>query len=100
MDNDNRQREINYITPCSCAQGKHYGNKIAVVHGYQPQNLAKGGSYVRERKAPWDYLSQVSVSYLISFKEGFLEYLCSNFSTLPAPSLPTHALLNNLKLLV
>ena len=97
MDSDNRQREINYITPCSCAQGKHYGNKIAVVHGYQPQNFSQGG-FIREgAEAPWDYLSQVSVSYLISFKEGFLEYLCSNVSTLPAPSLPTHAPLNNLK---
>ena len=71
--------------------------KLQLCMAINHKVLAKGGSYVRGREAPWDYLSQVSVSYLISFKEGFLEYLCSNYSTLPALSLPTHAPLNTLK---
>ena len=74
--------------------------KLQLCMAINHKILAKEGSYVRGREAPRDYLSQISVSYLISFKEGFLEYLCSNFSTLPAPSLPTHAPLNNLKVLV
>ena len=68
--------------------------KLQLCMAINHKILAKRGSYVSGRKAPWDYQSQVSVSYLISFKEVFPEYLCSNFSTLPAPSLPTHAPLN------
>ena len=37
-------RLINYnTTPCSCTQGKYYGNKIAVVHGCGPQNFSQRG---------------------------------------------------------
>ena len=48
--------------------------KLQLCMAINHKILAKGGSYVRGQEAPWDYLSQVSVSYLISFKEGFLEY--------------------------